>query len=93
MLLPSSVRERFYDYPAEELTKPEHRSFLVGRLLEEGNSDELSWLVASCGRQELTAWLRRHGARLLSSRSRAFWMRLLAVDEPTDAAVSWWPLA
>ncbi len=65
--------------------------FVIGRLLEDGDRDDLRWLAASTGREKLADWLRRRGERQLSSRSRAFWSLVLDVDlAQRDDAL--WPL-
>jgi hypothetical protein len=63
--------------------------------MEEGDGDELRWLLATVGRAPLAALLARHGGRRLSRRSRAFWERLLGVASapPHPLAQELWPLA
>jgi len=60
---------------------------VIGRLLEDGDRDDLAWLFRSYGRERLTAWLRQRGARQLSRRSRAFW-RVILEPEASDAGPS-----
>lgn len=51
--------------------------FVIGRLLEEGDSDDLRWLVASLSEERLSDWLERRGTRQLSRRSYLFWRALI----------------
>lgn len=93
--LPASVRRRFPGYPEPLLRDPAHRTFLAARLMEEGNGEELRWLLATIGRGMLASLLERRGGRLLSRRSRAFWSRVLGVasSAPHPLAPELWPLA
>lgn len=73
-------------------------SLLIARLFEDGDRHDLAWLCGAVPEPELAAWLERHGARLLSRRSRAFWEVVLGrpagrlSDEVRDAAQALWPL-
>lgn len=90
--LPAGVRRLFYREPDDELlAQPD---FLIGRLLEEGDREDLTWLAGRYGEERLRAWLAARGGRQLSRRSRAFWRRMLA-SEPAPAASATeelWPL-
>ena len=93
--LPAGVRARFPGYDEAALRAPEHRDFLIGRLLEEGAGEELRWLVATVGRRVLADFVRNRGGRALSRRSRAFWALTLGVPAgaPPPLAGELWPLA
>jgi hypothetical protein len=93
--LPPSIRRRFWSYEEGDLVRAEHRGFLLGRLLEEGDAGELQWLFRNLGRPAVTAWLSAHGSAALSRRSRAFWTLLLGVPPaaPRPLARDLWPLA
>lgn len=93
--LPPAVARRFPDHEPEALREPAHRAFLVGRLLEEGDADELRWLFGAVGREAVAAWLAAHGGGALSRRSRAFWSLVLGVGvpPPRPLARELWPLA
>lgn len=93
--LPPVVGGRFPGYAESELLAPAHRDFFVARLMEEGDSGELRWLVRSLGNGALTSLLARRGGRALSRRSRAFWERVLGVRSapPHELARELWPLA
>jgi len=95
VVVPPQVRQRFFGYDEHALLSAEHRPFLVGRLLEEANADELRWLVQLVGRDALAQFLTRHGGRQLSQRSRAFWERVLGVESAPASSLAreLWPLA
>jgi hypothetical protein len=93
--LPAAVRVRFSGYDEAALCQPGYRPFVIGRLLEEGTGEELRWLLATVGKPALAAFVRAHGGRALSRRSRAFWQRVLAVEAaaPPPLVSELWPLA
>ena len=95
MPLPPAVARRFAAYDAASLSEPAHHAFLVARLLEEGEADELRWLFAAIGRAGVAEWLAAHGGPALSRRSRAFWSEVLGVaaSPPRPLARELWPLA
>ena len=66
----------------------------IGRLLEDGDGEDLRRLVAACGEARLVAWLEERGGRQLSRRSRAFWARVLRSEPsaPAPTAEALWPL-
>ncbi|MBZ0113767.1 MAG: hypothetical protein K8J08_14985 [Thermoanaerobaculia bacterium] len=90
--IPDSVRARFPDHDALDLLG--HPGFLIGRLLEQGDSQELAWLFDAVSHSEVAAWLSRHGGRVLSARSRALWEQVVGpVSPPPTLAAELWPLA
>ena len=93
--LPAAVERRFFAQDAATLLRAEHRDFLVSRLLEEGDGDELRWLFARVGDEAVASFVARRGGRQLSRRSRAFWSAVLGVPAQPAAALQHelWPLA
>jgi hypothetical protein len=92
---PEAVRRRCWPHEVTTLLAPERRAFLIARLLEEGDADELQWLVRVVGRGELATFVTTRGGRQLSHRSRAFWSLLLGVPMPPQRPLlrELWPLA
>lgn len=91
--LPEGVRRLFPHHDVAELGRPEHRPFLLERLLEDGDSTDLCWLIAALGEGEPAAWLAGPGAGKLSGRSAAFWSLVLGVDvDRPPLAEAVWPL-
>lgn len=66
----------------------------LARLLEEGNRQELRELMAEVGAERIAVWVGRHGGRILSRRSRTFWVAVLGCPpvEPPQLARELWPL-
>lgn len=69
-------------------------SLVIARLLEDGDVADLAWLFGRFSEAEVAAWLARHGGRLLSARSRAFWEDVLATPAGPvhPEAKALWPL-
>lgn len=94
MLPPSSTLRLFHHYDERELHAHRSRSFLIARLLEEGDTRDLQWLAALVGEEALADWLQRRGRRQLTRRSRLFWEEVLGVETPPAAfdPAGIWPL-
>ncbi len=95
--LPAATLRLFDGYDEHQLATPEANNFLIGRLLEEGDSRDLAWLGAAVGRAALRQWVEERGERQLSRRSRLFWQRVfglsvMAETEPSRRArEALWP--
>jgi hypothetical protein len=92
--LPASTL-RHFPAGAPDPATSEGRGALLGRLLEDGDREDLAALTATVGRDAIAAWVARHGRRRLSRRSRAFWTAVFGLDAPAadPAAEALWPLA
>ena len=86
--LPEAARRLFGD-PAELGAAPRDAPVLDGaapdpyvmaRLLEDGDREDLAWLCRQFPASALAAWVERHGARRLSRRSLSFWA--VTLDRP-----------
>lgn len=69
-------------------------SLVIARLLEDGDAADLAWLFGRFSETEVADWLSRHGGRLLSARSRAFWEDVLGrpAGPAHPEAAALWPL-
>jgi hypothetical protein len=54
--------------------------YVMTRLLEDGDREDLAWLCRQLPASALAAWVERHGARRLSRRSLAYWA--VTLDRP-----------
>ena len=88
MALPEAARRLFGD-PAEPgaaarvapvLDAAAPDPYVMARLLEDGDREDLSWLCRQLPASALAAWVERHGARRLSRRSLSFWA--VTLDRP-----------
>ena len=94
LALPPSTHRLFAHYPVDSLGLGDATEFLVGRLLEDGETGDLQWLTTAVSEECLVDWLRRRAARQLSRRSRAFWEIVLGcqAEEPLFDSRELWPL-
>ena len=69
-------------------------SLVIARLLEDGDAADLAWLRGRFSEAEIADWFARHGGRLLSARSRAFWEDVLGTPAGPahPEAKALWPL-
>jgi hypothetical protein len=86
--LPEAARRLFGD-PAEPgaaarvapvLDAAAPDPYVMARLLEDGDREDLAWLCRQLPASALAAWVERHGARRLSRRSLSFWA--VTLDRP-----------
>lgn len=89
--LPAGACRLFPHHP-EPPDPDEHPDFVIERLLDEGDSADLRWLVARFGEPRLRDWLAAHGDRRLSRRSLALWSLALGVEAPPRSPRDLWPL-
>ena len=71
----------FPEYDFEAVDLEHHRGVIIERILERGTWEQLRWLFATYDEDEVAAWVRRHGFRLLSRRSFALWRLVLYVTD------------
>ncbi|HTQ80385.1 MAG TPA: hypothetical protein VMM92_10340 [Thermoanaerobaculia bacterium] len=69
-------------------------SFLLARLLEDGDSPDLHGLFQRVPESRAAQWFAVHGGRQLSKRSQAFWQTVLGVPAgPAAPGIdALWPL-
>lgn len=82
----------FDGYEAADLEG--HEDFVVGRLMEFGDSNDLRRLAESVPEERWRSWFERAGGLGLSDRSHVFWSLLLDADAPEPPALrrEIWPL-
>lgn len=83
---------RLFPHQSEPPDPERFPDFVIERLLDEGDSADLAWLVAQFGEARLREWLAARGARRLSRRSRALWSLALGVEGSAPPAPDLWPL-
>lgn len=91
--LPDATRRLFPGYEPEALTAPGCRDFLIARLLDEGDSDDLRWLFSQLGTDEVRQRLDGPCRGKLSARSERFWRLVLDLTPlaPPAAGDEIWP--
>ena len=91
--LPRVTRRLFSNYANSDQLAAESPDFVIGRVLEEGVSDDLRWLFVRFSEAQIVDWLERRGSRQLSRRSRLFWSLVLMhpVADPPNINQLLWP--
>ena len=77
--LPVEAAWLFPEYDVASINLEQHRGVIIERLLDRGTWEQLRWLFATYGEDEVAAWVQRHGFRLLTKRSFALWRLALNV--------------
>ena len=91
---PPGTSRLFPGAESARLADPQSSPDVTARLLEDGDTLDLAWLVDRCDEAALAGWIAERGGRQLSRRSRAFWSLLLdrSPSERPEAADEVWPL-
>ncbi len=94
LALPPASCRLFAHYARDRLAVDQALDFVIGRLLEEGETDDLKWLARAVSEEHLAEWLRHRGGRQLTRRSRCFWQVVLGsrVTPPAFDPAQLWPL-
>jgi hypothetical protein len=71
----------FPEYKLQEMDVESHKSVIIERVLERGSWEQARWLFNTYGELVVSEWVRKHGFRLLSSRSFALWRLALGVHD------------
>ena len=79
--LPANTAWLFPEYAFEDIDLTTHRGVIVERLLERGSWEQVHWLFDTYGEEIVADWVQRHGFRLLSKRSFAFWRLVLKITD------------
>lgn len=77
-LLPDSLRPFFWDVDFDRLTVEENSFFIISRLLEHGDEPSASFLLNTYDEDKITHVVRT--SRVLSRRSRGFWMIYFGIE-------------
>src|SRR5207237_286348 len=85
--LPELLRPLFWDYNFDSLRWPEHRDFVIARILQEGNHHATAWLRDQLGLPALAEWIRGRRGRGLDPRRLRFWEVVL--DLPKTEVDAW----
>ena len=79
--LPLDAAWLFPEYDFKTMELESYRGVIIERILEKGTWQQLRWLFATYREDPVTAWVQRHGFRLLSKRSFALWRLALGISE------------
>jgi hypothetical protein len=75
--IPESVRRLFWDTAKEEVDPVRHRSYVIRRIVDFGNLDDVKWMRNTYSAGEIGEVIRK--SRGLSRRSVLFWSACLRI--------------
>ena len=79
MDMPDFLEKYFWDTDINKLDKEKHSGFIIERLLEFGDIEDLSWLFRVYRVNDIKDTLKK--SRTLSEKSANFWSLFLDVDK------------
>jgi hypothetical protein len=83
MELPPAVLDLMWEYDLSSLGRStEPPDAVIGRVMERGSLEAMRWLLEAVGRDRLSAFLARRGARSLPPRELRFWCWTVGIPEP-----------
>lgn len=77
--IPKGLAPYFQEYDFETLAVERDFTLIIQRTLEYGTWDEVRWLFRVYGARRIRAFVREHGARMLSAVTFNFWLKLLEI--------------
>ncbi len=77
--IPKNLWPAFQEYDPAALTLERDADLIIQRTLEHGAWEDVRWLFAAYGRERIAAFVRQHGARMLSPVVFNYWRKLLNV--------------
>jgi hypothetical protein len=81
--VPTSFHRFFWDHDASKLRWSKHRDFIINRLLSNGDTKAIRWVLEQTGAEALRDWIISGKGRDLSPRQLAWWQLIL--DIPAKA--------
>jgi succinate dehydrogenase flavin-adding protein (antitoxin of CptAB toxin-antitoxin module) len=85
--IPDYIKRLFWDCNPDEVSLTQHRSFVIHRILDDGDWDAIQWLRRTIGDDAIREWIEARHGRGLSPRTLRFWQVVL--DLPDDEVSPW----
>lgn len=87
--LPDNIRGLFWDCDPATVSLTKHRSFVIGRILDHGDWNAVSWLRKEIGDEAIRDWLEQKQGGQLGPRKLRFWELILGLpDEMVEVWIS-----
>jgi hypothetical protein len=85
---PVALHWLFWDVEIAQLDVEAHSDYILGRVLERGTLDDVTWALRTYGEDRIRDFFRAQPRPELTPRTLAFWRALLREDQawPTQAA-------
>ena len=85
--LPREFKSLFWDCDFQALDLRKHRSFVIRRILDRGDSDAFAWLRKTLGDNAIRDWLLQKKGGGLDPPKLRFWELIL--DLPSETVNEW----
>lgn len=85
--LPESLRPLFWEYDFDDLSWPEDRDLVIGRVLAHGPWPSVQWLWRKVGDDGLREWIETTRGRSLDRKRLSFWRLILGL--PSEQVDRW----
>ncbi len=80
--LPSFLRPLFWDCDPEGVDITKDAWLIMARTMERGTWEAMTWLRETYSREQLAAFLRARGSRVLPARDLSYWALICGIAEP-----------
>jgi hypothetical protein len=91
LMIPQHLQSFFWEIDAAALDPHEHRSYVIGRILELGTEEAVSWMKATFGEQEIKQVICED--HRLSPKSATYWALMYQIPTEHVSALSRQPVS
>jgi Family of unknown function (DUF6922) len=84
-MIPPQFRPFFWDIDIEKLDPHANTSFVIGRILEHGTDEAVSWMKSTFSKMEIMGVIRED--RCLSPKSATYWALIYEIPNEEVAAL------
>ena len=86
---PDAMQWLFWDVELAQLDVNAHADYILGRVLERGRIDDVSWALRFYGERRIHSFLRERPRAELSARTLAFWRAFFREEHPWPTLPAW----
>ena len=88
-MIPEHLRPFFWEVDADNLNPHEHGAYVIGRILEQGTDEAVSWMRANFSEEQIKKVIRED--HRLSPKSATYWALMYEIPRDQVAALSHQP--
>lgn len=79
------LKDLFWDYNWDSVLKNLDSPFVIARVLEIGNKEQVKEFISFIGSEKIVEFLKKYGKKLLSKQSLNFWKLYYGIKEEETA--------
>jgi hypothetical protein len=79
--IPQTLKKFFWDSDFSRLNIPEHRNYILGKLMLYGNVESMIWIIRNFDRDIIGTYLSTKGKSVLDKKSYVLWSTISTMDE------------